>query len=111
MGDKNIQIVEKMIGYARKILSYCNGVSKDLFLDDDKIVELCAFNFIQLGESANALDDEFMAMYDTIPWHKICGVRHRIVHDYLNVNLHLIWEIISNDLPDLIRQLNEIVEK
>jgi uncharacterized protein with HEPN domain len=110
MGNKNIQIVEKMIGYAKKILSYCDGVSKEFFLEDDRIAELCAFNFIQLGEQVGVLDDEFIVVHDTVPWHKIRGVRHRIVHDYLSVDLELIWEIISDDLPGLIQQLGGIVE-
>lgn len=43
-----------------------------------------------------------------IPWREVYGLRNRIVHDYEGVNLKLVWEIISDDLPELKQMLLEI---
>jgi len=110
MADQNHQIVKKIIGYAEKILSYCCELSEDNFLADDKLVEACVFNLIQIGESTRLLDDDFMDMHSNIPWHKIRGLRNRIVHNYEGVDQLLIWDIISEDLADLIQQLSEIIK-
>jgi len=109
MDDKNTRLIKKIIGYAEKILSYCSALSEDTFLTDDKLVDACVFNLIQIGESTRRLDDDFTDKYANIPWSKICGLRNRIVHDYDGIDFPLIWDIICNDLLDLIRQLNEIV--
>ena len=37
------------------------------------------------------------------------GLRNRIVHDYEGVNLRLVWEIISGDIPDLRNILKELL--
>jgi len=109
MDDKNIQLIKKIIDYAEKILSYCSTLSEDTFLANDMLTEACVFNIIQIGEATRKLSDDFTAKYSNIPWGKICGLRNRIVHDYDGINFPLIWNIICNDLLDLIQQLNKIV--
>jgi uncharacterized protein with HEPN domain len=111
MADKNIKNIERIIGYTEKILSYCKDLSKENFLADDKVVEACVFNLIQIGESTCSLDDDFMATYDNIPWSKMRGLRNRIVHDYGSVDFLFIWDIINNDLGDLVGQLSQIMKK
>jgi uncharacterized protein with HEPN domain len=109
MDDKNIRIAKKIIGYAEKILSYCSTLSEDSFLADEMLTEACVFNIIQIGESTRQLSDDFITKYANIPWGRIRGLRNRIVHDYDGIDHPLIWDIICNDLLDLIQQLNEIV--
>jgi len=110
MDNKNIRMIKKIIDYAEKILAYCSALNKETFLGDHKLVEASVFNIIQIGEATRQLSDDFMTKYNNIPWNEICGLRNRIVHDYEGIDLPLIWDIICNDLLDLIRQLNEILE-
>lgn len=64
-------------------------------------MEACVFNLSQLGELCRAVDESFAAIHPEIPWKEMYGLRNRIVHDYEGVNLRLIWEIISEDIPEL----------
>ena len=105
---RNHIIVEKMIRYSEKVLGYCDGVDYDQFLGDSKLVEACVFNLSQMGELANEVDDDFAGKYPSVPWRQIYGLRNRIVHDYEGVNLQLVWQIIQDDLPVLIRELQGI---
>ena len=105
---RNSIIVEKMIRYSEKVLRYCDGVDYDMFLGDSKLVEACVFNLSQMGELANEVDDDFAGKYPSVPWRQIYGLRNRIVHDYEGVNLQLVWQIIQDDLPMLIRELKSI---
>ena len=67
------------------------------------------FNLSQLGELVTKLDADFVEKHPEVLWRQMRGLRNRIVHDYEGVNLILVWEIITNDLPDLLKQLREIV--
>ena len=109
MDDKNIKTVRKIVAFAEKAMLYCDGVGADDFGTNDMLVEACVFNLIQIGESVRLLDDGFVAQHGDIPWRKMKGLRNRMVHDYVGMNMLLIWDII-NDLPVLVRQLNEISE-
>jgi uncharacterized protein with HEPN domain len=48
-------------------------------------------------------------LHPEIPWAKISGLRHHIVHDYEGIILIRIWDVIENNLPDLKAQLEKIV--
>ena len=52
-----------------------------------------------------------MNKYLNIPWNSIRGMRNRIVHDYENVDLSVLWGTIKNSLPDLKNELIEIILK
>ena len=63
-----------------------------------------------IGEAANRLPAEFCARHTEIEWRKIIGLRHRIVHDYFGVDLALVWEIVTNNVPALAEQISRISE-
>jgi len=90
MDDRNLKAVGKIITYAQKAISYCNGLDENGFLANGVIIEACVFNMIQIGESARLLDDAFVVKHGDIPWHKIRGLRNRIVHNYEGVDTLLI---------------------
>ena len=105
---KNKIIVEKIIKYINKILQYTNGVEKEDFISNSMMIEACVFNLGQIGELANKIDQEFETEHSGIPWRILYGLRNKIVHDYEGVNLNLIWDIVSGDLEDLLKQLNNL---
>lgn len=59
-----------------------------------------------VGEAANHLSSGFVSLHPEIPWHDIINLRHRIVHDYRNIDFHIIWDIVENELPPLITWLD-----
>ena len=101
-------ILRKLLGYTRKILGYCEGCSYEAFAADSKLAEACVFNLSQMGELCRLADPDFMEKHKQIPWHEMYGLRNRIVHDYEGVNLRLVWEIISEDLPELEQLLSHL---
>ena len=54
-----------------------------------------------IGEAANNLSPGFIAEHPEIPWRRIIGLRHALVHQYFGVDLDAIWSIAVNDLPPL----------
>ena len=108
---KNKIIVEKILKYIQKVLSYVEGTDYDNFVENTMLVEACVFNLGQIGELANKIDKEFEKQYSQIPWRVLYGLRNKIVHDYEGVNLTLIWEILETDLSELNNQLQELYNK
>lgn len=98
---KNKIIIQKMYQYATKLTDYCADYTYDRFMADTKLIEACVFNLIQLGELCRNADDSLVQIYPEIPWREMYGLRNRIVHDYEGVNFRLVWEIISEDIPEL----------
>lgn len=66
-------------------------------------------NLEVIGEAANRFPKEIQSAYPDIPWHQIVGMRNRIVHEYADIDLVLVIEIMRNDLPVLKRQLKSVL--
>jgi uncharacterized protein with HEPN domain len=54
-----------------------------------------------IGEAANKLDKTFLAKNPEIPWENIIGMRHKLIHDYFEVKMELVWDVATVDLPKL----------
>ena len=104
-------IVDKMLRYANKVCEYCKGVSYEDFRANDMLIEACVFNLGQIGELTTKLGEAFKKENTQVAWAQIYGLRNRIVHDYEGVNLRLIWEIISDDMPNLRYELDGIKKR
>lgn len=102
---RNEVVIEKMIAYIQKVETYIGDCDYEAFCKNEMLIEACVFNLSQLGELANKIDEEYEKAHSDIPWRQIYGLRNRIIHDYEGINLKLIWEIIKDDLPDLVTQL------
>ena len=56
-----------------------------------------------IGEAAKNVFEPTRALAPAIPWREIAGTRDRIAHGYFDINLDIVWEILSIDLPKLLR--------
>jgi uncharacterized protein with HEPN domain len=90
--DILLQDIEESI---KKIKIYTSGMSFESFQNDDKTIDAVIRNFEIIGEAANRIPDEVKDKFNEVNWHRIRGFRNRIVHDYMGVDLEIIWEIIE----------------
>jgi len=95
----------------KKIKSYIIGMSFEMFQNDDKTIDAVIRNFEIIGEAANRIPDEIKEKFNNVNWHRIRGFRNRIVHDYMGVDLEIIWEIIEKNLDELQVQIEEIINQ
>lgn len=68
------------------------------------------FRLIQISEAVVKLSEEFKEANQSIPWFAIKGLRNRIVHDYGNVVLTIVYETIKVDIPEVSESLRSICE-
>lgn len=109
MSERGDQLLtEDIIAAAEKIYTYTEGLSLNEFCNDDKTLDAVIRNFEIIGEAANRISEEFKAKYPSIEWHKIRGFRNRIVHDYIDIDYEIVWQIKETYLAHLITQLKNI---
>ena len=60
--------------------------------------------------SLDKLIEEFKGQHAAIPWRAMKGLRNRIVHEYGNVDLGVVYDTVRNDIPQLLKELKEIQE-
>jgi len=64
-----------------------------------------------IGEATKNLSKELRIEYREIPWRDITGMRDKLIHEYFGVKLELVWGTIKQNLPELKKQIAEILEE
>lgn len=102
MSDRPVALlVADMLERIDRIARYMRGLDHDTFVEDERTIDAVVRGFEVIGEAARRLPLEFKARHGEIPWHQIAGLRNRIVHEYFDVDLELVWEIARTELPRL----------
>jgi uncharacterized protein with HEPN domain len=91
-----------------RVEKYTKEMSFDLFSNDQKSIDAVVRNLEIIGEAANRLPDDFKESHPRVEWHKVVGLRHRIIHEYFGIDLQIIWQIVHADLPALRHTLSQI---
>lgn len=106
--DSNL-LIEDILECIEKIERYITGLNFEEFSKDEKTIDAVVRNFEIIGEAANKIDESIKNDNKDIEWRKMIGLRNRVVHDYLGVDLEIIWFIISNELQRLKEKLSGII--
>jgi uncharacterized protein with HEPN domain len=99
-----------MIEAAREALDYAQGRDLAGAEADRPFQRLLVWNIMILGEAAARVSTTLREAHPEIPWRTIIDTRNRLIHAYFEVNLAVIWSTVNDDLPNLVPQLEAILE-
>jgi uncharacterized protein with HEPN domain len=91
----------------RRIAMFIAGITYEAFLGDIKTQDAVIRNLEIIGEAAKNVSAEVRTRYPDIPWKSMAGVRDRLIHHYFGVNLDIVWQIVSAELPKVASQLEK----
>jgi uncharacterized protein with HEPN domain len=101
--------IRHILDAAREAISFTDNRSRT-DLDTDRKLNLSLVRLLEIiGEAARGVSEEFRQIHSDLPWNKMVGMRDRLIHGYFNVNLDVVWETITEDLPGLVAQLEKMV--
>ncbi len=107
----NIKNDHYYIGKIKTDLSFIVDHMRDVDLqelnENEVLLDSMLFRMIQISENAKKLSAEYKSSKKDLPWDEISGLRNRIVHDYGNVDLNVVFETLKYDIPELLEQIEE----
>ena len=98
-----------MMEAAVKILKYTQGLTFEDFLADDKTIDAVVRNFEIIGEASLRIDEDFRLENPQIEWKNLRGFTNRIVHDYFGIDYEIVWSILTQDVEELVFQLDQLL--
>lgn len=109
--DTDRVVIQKILEYCDMIETALNtfGRSFDTYVGNNAFRHSCDMCVIQIGELTTRFTADFKTQHSDIPWHKIKATRNVYVHDYENVNLNMAWENLTENIPELRAQLEQIL--
>ena len=110
--DRLSDYLGHMLEAARQACTYVEGSSRADFLADKRTQQAVILNIVIIGEAATKLlgdYSEFLSRHPRVPWRNMKGMRNRIAHGYFNIDLDIVWDTTQKALPDLVKNLPDIL--
>ncbi len=98
-----------MLVAAHKITRFLQGLT-ELDFQTNEMVQSAVIRELQvIGEAARLISAETKARHSGVDWHAITGMRNRIIHEYFDIRLDVVWKTAAENIPPLIAALERII--
>ena len=106
--DRLIRILAK----GKELTAYLkdNNVTREELINTVSLQWLVTTPLYNIGEHVYYLSEEFKESHKDIPWGMISGLRHRLVHDYEGTNWNIICDVVFDELPVLLTQVEKLIK-
>ena len=99
-----------MLTWCKRSIELASTMTRESLEIGYKDAYSLAYALQTIGEAASNLSREFCASNPQLPWSKITGMRHRLVHGYGKLDLDVIWNTCKKDIPVLMDQIERILQ-
>jgi uncharacterized protein with HEPN domain len=108
---RDAQRLSDIVEAAGQVANYIDGRTDVQFVVDRFFQDAVLRQLTIVGEAASKLSAQFRSAHPEIPWARIVGFRHRVVHDYFGFNLDTAWKVASVEVAILATAISQILAR
>jgi uncharacterized protein with HEPN domain len=98
-----------MMAAMERLAELTGRISRDAF-DSDWVLQDAVMRELEiLGEAAGRVSPSFTRAHPEIPWKQVTGIRHKLIHDYFEVDLEVVWETATVNVPGILPMVRAAV--
>lgn len=106
-----VVLLEDMLEAIGDIQEFTQGMTFEDFCQNNMCISAVVRKLEIVGEVARLIPEETQLKGTDIPWRKIRGMRNRIIHEYFDVSLSIVWQVVTKDLVPLKAQVETLLEQ
>jgi uncharacterized protein with HEPN domain len=95
----------------QRILRYTQGMSFNTFVNNEMVYDAVLRNIEVVGEAAKHISTDVRKNQPDIDWRRIAGMRDIVAHHYFSIHNEIVWDVVSNKIPELLSQVEEILRQ
>lgn len=103
--QRDLQFLLDMLQSAELIMTYTAQCGKEEFVNNMQFQDAVIRRLLIIAEAARRVSEVTRQNLPNISWQEINGMRNRLVHEYDDVNLNIVWDVVQFEIPHLIEEL------
>lgn len=105
----DIYYIKRMIKDIQFLIRNTKGLKYEDLQSNEILCDSILFRLIQISENSGKISNEFKKKHTTIAWSSIKGMRNKIVHQYGDVDLEIIYDTVTKDIPEVFEIINDVL--
>ena len=101
--------LNKMASDLEFMIEHTKGKASDEIEANPLLMDSIMFRLVQIAENGEKLTNTFKETHKEIKWKAIKGMRNRIVHDYGFIDMTIVYDTITNSIPELYAQIKDLI--
>jgi uncharacterized protein with HEPN domain len=103
--QRDLQFLLDMLQSAELIITYTAQCSKAEFVGNVQLQDAVIRRLLVIAEAARRVSETTRQTLTNVSWQEVNGMRNRLVHEYDDVNLNIVWDVVQEEIPSLIEEL------
>ena len=103
------EYLQHVLDEAAYLRESVRGVEKDAFLLDETLKRAFFRSIEIIGEAVKRVPETVRQSHPQIAWRAMAGMRDKLIHDYFRVDYEIVWDVVSNKIPDLESEIKKLL--
>ena len=109
MTRPTVEFLRDIVDWMEHAQAFVEDLDKQEFIADLKTRAAAERAIEIIGEASKNVPDDVRSRFAEAPWRQMAGMRDRVGHVYFGVDYDILWETITEDIPPLIPEIQEII--
>jgi uncharacterized protein with HEPN domain len=105
------EYLQHILDEAAYLLSCADGLDKETFFQDPTLKRAFVRSIEIIGEATKQVSESVRRRAPQIEWRAIASMRDRLIHGYFGVDYDIVWDVVTNKVPTLEREVQRLLDE
>ncbi len=101
--------LEDILEATDNLQRFTEGLTFEEFARDVKTIRASAYELGIVGEATAGIPTDVRSAHPEIPWEKMQAMRNVVFHEYFRVDVSILWQTVTQNLPPLVPLLRAML--
>ena len=110
MSPLSLDFLRHILDETEYLLTRSKNLNKKEFTEDETLKRAFVRSIEIIGEAVKKLPTEIRDKYPDFEWKAIAGMRDKLIHDYFGIDYDIVWDVVTNKVPELDNRIRDILK-